>query len=47
MKNYALALVLLLLTAVIMAGCGETLNGLSKDARRIKKGVKTVFMRTE
>ena len=28
-----------------MAGCGETFSGVSKDASRIGKGVKTIFVR--
>jgi predicted small secreted protein len=42
------ALVLgLIIASLITAGCGETVNGLSRDINRIGKGIKTVFMRGE
>ncbi len=28
-----------------LSGCGETVSGIGKDARRIGKGVKTIFVR--
>jgi predicted small secreted protein len=28
-----------------LAGCGETVSGVTKDTQRITKGVKTVFFR--
>ena len=31
--------------ALQLAGCGETLQGVSKDAQRMGKGVKTIFVR--
>ncbi len=43
-KNIALVLALLL-TSLIIGGCGETFNGISKDAQRVGKGVKTIFVR--
>ena len=42
----SLALFLVFVTLFI-AGCGETFSGVGKDARRIGKGVKTVFIREE
>lgn len=45
-KNTALALALII-AAIAMAGCGETIAGMSKDITRIGKGVKTVFIRNE
>ena len=40
-----ITVVSLLIIVVFLAGCGETLNGMGKDTRRIGKGVKTVFIR--
>jgi len=31
--------------ALFLAGCGETISGVGKDAGRIGKGVKTIFFR--
>ena len=28
-----------------LAGCGETFHGIGKDAKRMGKGVKTIFIR--
>jgi len=28
-----------------LSGCGETVQGISKDAKRMGKGVKTIFIR--
>jgi len=36
---------LLLMLAFILAGCGETVNGMVKDTKRIGGGVKKVFIR--
>ena len=33
------------LTALLVAGCGETINGMVKDTKRIGGGVKTIFVR--
>lgn len=40
-------MLLVLLTFLIMqlSGCGETVHGIGEDARRIGKGVKTIFIR--
>lgn len=32
---------------ILCSGCGETVQGMSKDAHRIGKGVKTVFVADE
>ncbi|MFH1791825.1 MAG: hypothetical protein ABH885_07590 [Candidatus Omnitrophota bacterium] len=39
------AVILFILSTGILAGCGETLTGMSKDMKRVGKGVKTVFFR--
>ena len=44
MRNYLMP-VALLLVVVFLAGCGETLNGMVKDTKRIGSGVKKVFIR--
>ena len=31
--------------SLALTGCGETLNGLSKDVSRMGRGVKTIFVR--
>ena len=33
------------LLALQLTGCGETFNGIGKDAKRMGKGVKTIFIR--
>ncbi len=43
-KKSFLAAVLILLIFQL-SGCGETLQGISKDAQRMGKGVKTIFIR--
>lgn len=47
MRRYIVLALVLAFTSIIMAGCGETINGMSKDIRRISKGVKTVFVRND
>lgn len=44
MKRFAQAASLILLIA-FLAGCGETVNGMVKDTRRIGSGVHKVFVR--
>jgi len=44
MRNLVIAVSLLVL-ASMLAGCGETVNGMVKDTKRIGTGVKTVFIR--
>ncbi len=41
----SLSIIALLIIVIFLAGCGETLNGMGKDTRRIGKGIKTVFVR--
>lgn len=45
MKRALLIGLLLISFALMLAGCGETLNGISKDVKRMGKGVKTIFVR--
>ena len=47
MKKHLFVMVLILLSSLVIAGCGETISGISKDAGRIGKGVKTIFVRGE
>ena len=44
MKRFVQATSLALLV-VFLAGCGETVNGMVKDTRRIGSGVHKVFVR--
>ncbi len=46
MKKSLLILSLIVIGAYL-SGCGETFSGIGKDASRIGKGVKTVFIREE
>lgn len=36
---------ILICVFVILAGCGETISGVGKDASRMGRGVKTIFIR--
>ena len=36
---------LLLFVCFFISGCGETVNGVIKDTKRIGNGVKTIFVR--
>jgi predicted small secreted protein len=36
---------LLSLAIFQLSGCGETISGIGKDARRVGKGVKTIFFK--
>ncbi len=40
-----LIVVILLSFCFTLLGCGETLQGVGKDSRRMGKGVKTIFFR--
>jgi len=40
-----ISLAALLVIVSFLAGCGETVNGVVKDTRRIGKGVRKVFVR--
>ena len=44
-KSTGLLLALIFLTTLILTGCGETISGIGKDASRIGKGVKTIFIK--
>ncbi|MDD5495563.1 MAG: hypothetical protein PHP46_00505 [Candidatus Omnitrophica bacterium] len=44
MKKFILACLLLSIFA-ILEGCGETIQGVGKDANRMGKGVNTFFFR--
>jgi predicted small secreted protein len=44
MKRIAFVISLLLLIS-LLAGCGETVNGVVKDTKRIGSGIRTVFVR--
>ena len=33
------------ITLLQLAGCGETVQGIGKDAQRMGKGIKTIFIR--
>lgn len=44
MKKYTVILILIVFAATL-TGCGETVSGVGKDARRIGKGVKTIFVK--
>ncbi|MDP8299507.1 MAG: hypothetical protein P9L88_06370 [Candidatus Tantalella remota] len=44
MRKITAAIAMLIIVAFI-AGCGETVNGMVKDTKRIGGGVKKVFIR--
>ncbi len=35
----------LIIVAIQLSGCGETVSGIGKDWHRVGKGVKTIFIR--
>ena len=45
MKRYAILAAALIILTAALAGCGETFTGMSKDVKRVGKGVKTIFFR--
>ena len=47
MKRSIALLLVLIFVAIAASGCGETVNGVRRDASRIVKGVKTVFVSGE
>ena len=47
MKRIALLLLVAIVLSLLTTGCGETVSGITKDTRRIGKGVKTIFVRDE
>ncbi|MFH1594596.1 MAG: hypothetical protein ABID09_07875 [Candidatus Omnitrophota bacterium] len=47
MKRLSAILLIMILLSLVAAGCGETFSGLGKDARRVGKGTKTIFIRED
>ncbi|MCQ9207543.1 MAG: hypothetical protein NG740_06670 [Omnitrophica bacterium] len=45
MKKYVGLSLILVLLALVITGCGETIGGMSKDINRVKRGIKTIFVR--
>ncbi len=45
MKRCVALILFLIFISVAISGCGETVSGIGKDAGRIGKGVKTIFIR--
>ncbi|MBN1353186.1 MAG: hypothetical protein JW994_00755 [Candidatus Omnitrophica bacterium] len=45
MKHKVRLLLVLLLLMFILSACGETINGVTKDAKRVGKGIRTIFIR--
>jgi len=45
MKRYIVLALALVFVSTMLAGCGETVSGIGKDASRIGKGVQTIFVR--
>lgn len=41
----AMAFIIFISFCAALAGCGETISGVGKDAGRIGKGVKTIFIK--
>ena len=37
----------LILTVLVLSGCGETINGINRDFKRVGKGIRTIFFRGE
>ncbi len=44
MKQSAAKWVVFLLLVLLVAGCGETIQGIGKDTLRMVRGVKTIFV---
>lgn len=40
-------LTIVLLEFIVCSGCGETVRGMNKDAHRIGRGTKTIFVADE
>jgi len=45
MRFYVKLILALVFVAFAAGGCGETLNGMARDVKRVGRGVKTVFFR--
>ncbi len=43
--NRLLILFVLVFVTLALVGCGETVSGIGKDASRVTKGVRTIFLR--
>ncbi len=43
--NKNIFFLILAIICIVAIGCGETVSGISKDATRIGRGVKTVFIK--
>jgi predicted small secreted protein len=46
-RKEIICLLLLLLLFAFSSGCGETVRGMSKDAHRMGRGAKTIFVADE
>lgn len=44
MKRFFIGIILMVFT-ITLFGCGETFTGVTKDVKRMGKGVRTVFLR--
>lgn len=44
MKKCSLVISLIILMA-FLAGCGETINGAVKDTKRVRAGIRKIFIR--
>lgn len=47
MKVKFLYVMITIFLCIFCSGCGETVRGMSKDAHRIGKGTKTIFVADE
>ncbi|MDD5136068.1 MAG: entericidin EcnA/B family protein [Candidatus Omnitrophica bacterium] len=45
MKKIAMIITMLLVTAAVLSGCGETVSGVGKDVNRMGRGISTFFFR--
>lgn len=45
MKRYVALGLALIFVSIIIAGCGETINGMGKDINRVGKGIRTIFIK--
>lgn len=46
-KKYFYLIMIIFLEIIFSSGCGETVQGVSKDAHRIGRGVRTIFVSDE
>ncbi|MBN1493949.1 MAG: hypothetical protein JW938_07370 [Candidatus Omnitrophica bacterium] len=44
MRRECYCLVYIVLAAIILTGCGETVRGAWKDTKRVGNGIKTIFV---